>query len=166
MDSVKQLAETNLLISEAKNLLFQAKKEEANYILEREALVSLRIGKLYQESSEMLQNTKQNYSDVQTILILAKEATKFLQESYEGFSKLIKEFKESNEEWEKKVSSKEEDFINLKKAIEIDKVAIANEKRNLENIKILMEQDRRKIKDDRETLERGFLELKKLKAKK
>lgn len=161
MDSVKALAETNMQISEAKNVLYNLKKEETEYILSREKKVIERINELYQESKSVIDDIKNNYEGTKIILQLAHDATKFLKENQIKFQDFTTSFDKRCEAWEKEVREQEERFISIKKGLEQDKVQIANDKKTIESTRLIMAEERRKIEDDRATLERAFNRLNK-----
>ena len=160
MESVKVLAETNMQISEAKNLLFAVKKEEQTYILKREREVSERIDALYLTSKQTLDDIKENYEGVKTLLILSQEATSHLKETYGELATYITESDENSKKWQEIIKVKEEDFINLKKGLDIERTLIENDKKAIKTIQASLDIDRRKIADDRGTLERAFNRLK------
>ena len=161
MDSVKALAETNMQISEAKNILFRLQSEETDYLVSREKKVMDRIDELYQTSKTTLDEIQNNYVGAYEILQMASENTKYLKESYSKFQVLISDFSKRNEAWEEEVSKQEERFTNIKKGLNVDTVKIANDRKSIELEQLKMVQDRRKIADDRGTLERAFARLNK-----
>lgn len=161
MTSVKALAETNIKISEAKNILYNLNKDESEYIKTREAKVIARISELYQQSKNTLDEINKNYEGVYTIFQMASEATTFLKENQNLFKDLLETFEEKNTQWKKDVSEQEERLVSLKKGLDQEKVNIINEKKSIELVKAAMVQERRKIADDRATLERAFSRINK-----
>lgn len=162
MDSVKALADTNIHISEAKNILFNLKKEETEYILSREKKVIERIDELYQESKSVIDDIQNNYEGAKIILQLVTQNTDFLKESQEKFQEVLISFTKRYDQWEKETSEQEKRFVSLKKGLEQDRVQIENDKAGIERTRLIMAQERRKIEDDRATLERAFTRINKL----
>ena len=162
MEALKKLAETNLLISDAKNALFKLRDEETAYLSEREKKTLDRIQKMFDESEELLNQTKGNYSELSALLNNISDLSRFIVEMQGNFGKMIADFDERDVLWQQKVALKEKSLTELARKIQIDQAVIASEKKNiLADRKNIAEQNQ-KINDKWAEIER---ELKRLKEK-
>jgi len=160
MDSLKSLAETNIEVSKAKELLFNFRKEESVYLEEREAKTLALVQKIMDESQEVLKGAFKNYEEIQSLSRESSQFATFLTELYADFTELRTLFEEKTAEWEKSVKETEKQLEEVKKQIKIDQVQIKNDRESIAREKVLLKQEKRKMADERETLVRAINRLK------
>jgi len=160
MDTVKELANANMKISEAKNALFKLQEEETEYLEQREKKALSKIDNMLVESKDLLSKVYENYEETHKFCREVVKYSEFLSESHEKFSGLLEIFDKKNKEWDKKVEKQQKEFDKLKEIISIEKTFIKNEKTNIEKAQIRLRDERKKLDSDRGTVERMIIRLK------
>ncbi len=163
MEALAKLAETNMKVSEAKNALFLLQENETKYLTSREKKALERIQKVFDDSSELIKQTTENYKGIDEILRTAREASSFLIEAQEKFAVILTDFEARDATWREIAAKREEEIANLLKRAKLDATIIANEKKNIEKENASIEIQKQKIADQWGEIDR---ELKRLKEKK
>lgn len=142
MDSAKELAATNIKISEAKNIIFKLQEDETTYLEEREKKALVRIDKVLDDSRDLLAKAHENYNEVHEFCRTINEFASFLSETQSKFQDLLTEFKDRDDAWGNEVKRREKEFADLRTAIDIDKTIIENDKKTIEKAKESIEKDK------------------------
>lgn len=160
MDTVKELAATNIKISEAKNILFKLQEQETEYLEEREKKALARIDKVLEDSRELLANAKGNYEEIHEFCRTITSFAEFLSEAHTKFGGVLESFKERNDEWNKELDRQNAELAEIRKNITIERSLLANEKKNIEEARKSIEKEMKKMVDERGTLDRAIKRLK------
>lgn len=160
MDSVKELAATNLKISEAKNIIFKLQEDETVYLEEREKKALVRIDKVLEDSRELLDLTKGNYNEVHEFCKTISSFANFLSEAHTKFGGVLESYKERNDEWNIEIDRQNAELEEIRKNITIERSLLANEKKNIEKAREGIEKEMKKMVDERGTLDRAIIRLK------
>lgn len=160
MDALRVLADTNVEISKAKELLSGLKKTESEYLTEREGKAIERIAQVLEDSRVLVAETAKNYAEAHSLSMEVSGFAKFLCEAHKDLDRLFTTFKEKQDAWDVEVSQQEAVIALIKREVETDKVTIANDKKGIENANKKLANDRRKLEDERGTLERAINRLK------
>jgi uncharacterized coiled-coil DUF342 family protein len=159
-DTVKALANMSIKISEARETLTELQNTETTYIEERERKAVEKIQEVFEKSKDLLDQIHNNNEEVKTLYTVVSGYKDFLSEGQEKFTKLLQDFNERSELWEKFVEEKykefgkfEQEVMEQKRQIEQDKEDIKDKKEELRRIKI-------KLDDEREIIKRAVERLK------
>lgn len=161
MIALEKLAETNLKVSEAKNALSLLKKQEIEYIEEREKKTLDRIQVLFDESKQIIAQTKKNYEEVHTFNNTVISFSDALCEMHTKFSDILKDFDTREQKWSQEVTRQEKEALDIRKMLKQEEARLENEKKNLDKSFKKLEDEKTKLKDERETLSRAIERLKK-----
>lgn len=164
-DAVKELAEISTAISTGRANLSKLKEETDEYILLREKMTKEKIDNLLQESSELLGKISQN----QNQLVLFKNEIKAYATELQGFIQAVRTLSQEvitfSKEENANLDKKREEITEMVKQNKVIASEIIEGRKQLERDRRQLNEEAREIKDRRETLERGFEELRKLKQK-
>jgi len=131
MDTIKELASTNMKISEAKNILFKLQEDETVYLEEREKKAIDKIQTILDESKDLLDQTHSNYEEVHQLCQMVSSFTEFLSEAHGKFSDMLETFQLRSDEWDAKVKKQEEEFAEIRKGIKVQQSHIENDKKTI-----------------------------------
>lgn len=164
-EAVKELAEITTALSTGRADLSKLKEETGNYILLREKMTKEKIDSLLQESTELLEKISQNQNE----LVLFKNELKAYVLELKGFIKAVMSLSQDvitfSTEEDKRLEKKRGEIKALLKESKVLEVEIKEDRKQLERERKETIEGTRLLKDRRETLERGFEELRKLKEK-
>lgn len=160
MDSVKNLAEMNIKISDAKTALSKLKELETEYIEAREKKTLAKIDEILDESKELTKQIQSNHTKIKTFTQNISTFSAFMLEAHQDFSKLLDNFEEEQKGWEVKIKEREKDLEEEKKNILIQKNQIANDTKTLENKFKELEKERKKIEDLKGIIDRKIIRFK------
>lgn len=159
MASIKALADTNIEISKAKNLLFKLQESETDYLVIREKKAMDRIQKVVDDSKELVKEATNNHSDINNLLIEATALVTGLDKVSETYTNLLIEFDERNVEWERHIGKQQDNLEEIRKGLKAERVQIDNDKKSIEQTKISLANAQRKIDSDRGTIQRSIERL-------
>lgn len=160
MDSLKALAETNMKVSETKNILIKLEETETEYLVGREKKAMERIQKVHDDSADLLKETHSNYELTSSLLTSVSASADFLGTAYEQFKGLLTDFEERNEVWEKNCEKWEANAAEVRQKIKVDQVKLENAKKSQEIREKAIENSLIKLADDEGTLKRAIGRLK------
>jgi len=146
MQMLKEMADTNVRISDAKNLLFKLQEDETVYLEAREKKAMVKINKVFEDSKDLLDKTYKNYEEIHQFCQKVNEYADFLSETHTKFQKILEVFEKKNELWEKNVKNTNEEIAKQRKIIEQDSKAIKIREERID-------EENEKIKKEREHLE-------------
>lgn len=127
MDSIKALADTNIKISEAKNVLFKLQETETEYLVAREEKAIQRIQKGVEDSRNLLEEVKNNHNAVQEFYRTVCGVSDFLEKAQTDFFSLLENFNRKSELWEKEYQKQCDEVAQVKRNNEVEKVKIHND---------------------------------------
>jgi hypothetical protein len=159
-ESIKNLADLNVAISETKESFQKLEKTETEYLAEREKKAQANIQKLLDESAELLEKTHHNYEEINTFCNVVSSYKDFLDKNYEQFQKMLAQFEERNELWDTRYEGQVKEFSRQEAIIKQDAEQIKKGKKEIEEANRQIEKDRILLEDRRRTLERSIERLK------
>lgn len=159
-NTVKEIAEMTVKISEMRETLNNLEKSELEFIEARENKAKEKINDILAKSGDLLSTIRENNEQIHILFTMVSSYKEFLDEGYERFNSLLKEFKENSELWDKKVEEQYIEFGELEKQANRDKEEIRISKNEIEKEKAKIERDKIKIADQREVIKRAVERLK------
>ncbi len=135
MDIVKELAATNMKISDAKNILFKLQEDETVYLEIREKKALAQIEKILDESKELLDKTHENYDEIHDLCVSVCSFADFLTEAHGKFQGLLETYKESSDRWDAEFAKRHAELAEIKKNLAVERSIIENEKKGIEKAK-------------------------------
>lgn len=160
MDSIRALAETNMQVSSAKAELIKLQSIETTYLEEREKKAVERVTKVLNESKELVEETKNNYAEIQTLLNTASSLAGFITEVSGKLENLVKIFNENSETWDRQSKETEEQISIVRRDIKTDQIRIQNDRKGLEIREKTVRDLERLVKDRYDLLERTIKRIK------
>lgn len=160
MDALKALADVNLKVSEARNLLTKLQEGETEYLVSREKKAVDRIQSVLAESTQLLEETTKNYEVIHDLAKSVTQTAKFLSDAHRDFGLLIEEKDKHYEAWEGDIKVQEEGIVSLRNGLKVDLSTVESARKQVESDKISLERERKKIEDQRGTLARAVARLK------
>lgn len=160
MDSMKALADVNIKISEAQNLLFKLQETETEYLVEREGKAVERIQKVLEDSKEILSEIDKNYEKVQQFASTITSFSETLNKSFDSFVKLLSDFRERSDLWDKEVKATEEKIDLEKRDIHTQRIQIENDTKANQQKEKMLKDEWVKIESDRGLISRTVERLK------
>lgn len=152
MNSVKALADTNLKISEAKNLLFKLQEDETEYLINREKKALDKISKVFVESKDLLDKTHQNYEEIHQFCKTVSEYADFLAENHSKFQDMLATFHKRNELWEENVKKINQELADQRHAIKQDTEAITEREKRISEAKENIKKEKELIESRQQAL--------------
>lgn len=131
MESAKALAQANVKISEAKNILFKLQEEETEYLEQREVKALGKIQKALDDSKDLVKQIKENNKEVHEFCSIISEYAMSLSEAHDKFQNMIELFHTKNELWDKNIKKQQSDLAGIRKIVEKDKEDIENQKQDI-----------------------------------
>lgn len=160
MNSLKALADTNIEISKAKEVLFSLQETETQYVIDREKRVMERISRIVQDSGDILAQAYENYHETTQFYGTVSSFASFLSDSYDSFKGVVKSFDEKCEIWEQGMTTQEKSISDLLQTIKNDRIRITNDRKGIELREKSLAEERILINDMRSTIERETIRLK------
>lgn len=160
MEALNALAQTNLDISAAKEILSKMQEEETEYLISREKKAIDRLKKVMQDSKDLVDETNKNYEFITNFVRTVHDSTTFLAEALAVFTSVTQLFHNKQEAWEIDCKEQEETINNIRNGIKISQEKLENDQKALAMRMQEMENIRRKLEDERGTLARAVERLK------
>lgn len=160
MNALTALANTNIEVSKAKELLFKMKENENEYLVLREKKAIAHIQKIIDDSQNILSKARDNYYETTQFYNTVSSFSSSLNESYLIFQEMLRDFEEKNTLWENSMKEREEKVKEFIKNIDEDRIRISNDKKGIESQKKLLDEEKIRINDMRGTVEREIIRLK------
>jgi len=152
MDTLKEIADTNMKISEAKNTLFRLQEDETVYLEDREKKAIEKISLILEESKGILEQTQTNYEEVHKICQMVSSFTEFLTEGHKKFQDLLAEFSLRSNEWDKEVLRQKQEFESMARALKVQQTQIENDKKTIAQIFKRIEEENEHIESQRASI--------------
>lgn len=160
MEALTALANANVEVGKVRETIANLKKEEGDYIAEREKKTLERISEILAESATVLRETLANYGEIHQFAKDATELAGFLAEAYTEFGQLRDTFDEYTKTWEKTMKDQEKQLQDTKNILKVERVQVEKDREAVREAEKKVANDRRKVRDERETLERAIIRLK------
>lgn len=132
MDAFKALADTNMDISKAKNLLLELKGLESSFVEERGKKVALKVTEILEESRHLLSESVENYRKIHDFQEVTSSFSSLLVDAHEKFTNLLDEFNERDKEWEESVKKQLEEIGMIRGQIKSDQIRLENDRQSIE----------------------------------
>jgi chromosome segregation ATPase len=159
-DSIKELADTSLKISEMKNTLLGLENTKDEYITKREKETTDKIQKIFEESEGLIGKIRKNNEDIHTLYTVISTYKEFLDEGLIDFEKMLTEFNERSKLWDKKVENQYDEFREIENKVKTDRKQIEDDKKDIEKAQEQIRRDKKLLEDRRQTLSRAIERLK------
>lgn len=156
MESMKVLADTSMKISEAKGVIFKLQETETEYLVEREEKAMTRINKLFSDSKDLLDKTKNNHEEIRKYAATVSEFHEFLNKTFDTFQSLLSNFNERNDLWERNIRKKEEEMASMKEEIKAEQKLIEIDKKDIEEKRKSIKQAQEQIESRQTTLLQSY----------
>lgn len=162
MDTLKQLAEVNIEISNAKAILQNLKSNIQDFLEKRKLLEEDTIRKVYSESKGIIDEIQKEFSKIHAYYNEIRSYTVFLQELQSNIISQIDVFTENSEEFIQYIQGEFTKISELKKDLENDRIINKNEFDSIQKAKVQLSKDRKHLESQQDTLATSFKEIKKL----
>lgn len=160
MDALKALANANIEVGKVRETIALLKKEEGDFVIEREKKTLAHIDTILAESAAVLKEAFANYGEIHQFAKDATQLAVFLAEAYAEFGQLRDTFDEYTKAWEVDLKKQQSDLQETKNLIKIDRIQVEKDREAVREAEKRVATDRRKVRDERETLERAITRLK------
>lgn len=158
MEALKALSEMNLKVSEAKRNLIELEETETEYLVKREKKALLTINRAYEDSKQLIDETKNNYQKIREVLGLISESTTFISEMQGKFKSLISDFEAQCVEWDKKYQEEIRELSEVRQQVKVDRIKLESERKVIERERKALENEK-KVIESRQTQIKSALEL-------
>lgn len=158
MDAMRELAKVNMEFSDAKIKLNTMKGEVQEFLDERDKKDKVRLDKLLKESSELVQEIRDNNAQVTTYFNELKAFSGFLNEFHEAITSISNDFKVDSERFMEFVKREELHLEETRKELHSQMEYISSEKTNIEINKKEIEKEKRLI-ESRQAQMRSALQV-------
>lgn len=162
MKSMEALAQTNIKISEAKNLLTKLQEEETEYLIEREKKALSKIEKAYEESRDLIKQTDDNYEKIKELHNTVAQVCNFITESYEKLGGLRETFNKRSDLWEREYQRQCTELGIIKKDIETQQKRIKKDEEGIEEKRKGIEEQKALIESRQQQLSQAYEKEKEL----
>lgn len=156
MQSVKALADTNIKISEARSVLFKLQETETEYLVEREKKILSRIQDNLEQSRSLIDETSKNHQGIKDLYSQCTSFVEFLDEVYDSFQEIVKNFDERSDMWEAKIGIQQDEILEQRKEIKIEQVRIKNDQKSLKDKEKLLQNMKSHIESRQAALESSY----------
>lgn len=153
MDTLREVADSNLLIAGIKAELSKLEDRRKAFIVERDSEVLDRVHGLLVDSQALLEETKSNYSFVQEYYGQLKVFSEFIKKTHENLSKKITEFKNNTVELKNQLTQQENTISDLRKDLKIDQQALGRDKEYLKKKTLELQKDREYLDNQQKEFE-------------
>lgn len=165
-DAVKKLSEIQISLSEGLAALKTLKETTEEYMVFREKEAEQRVAKVLKESRDALENISTNYDQLTRFREELKAYAHQIKSGSDIVVTLFKNFRKSMDEADEDMKVHYASIKEVEKQIKIENSLIKTQREELKKDRLKLEDETRLLTDRRDTLDRGFEELKRLKAKK
>lgn len=162
MDTLKQLANVNIEISNGKAILQNLKDDIDDFLKERKVLETGVIDRVRIESKQIVDDIYKDFSKIHAYYNEIHSYTGFLQELQVNIHTQIGTFKETSKDFMEYIASEQNKLSELKKDIENDRLINKNELESIEKAKVQLNKERIHLESQQATLANSFRESKKL----
>lgn len=130
--SLKEIADTNMKVSAAKNVLFELQRDETVYLEGREKRALERIQRVLDESEAILAKATENHEEVHKLCQSVSSFADFLAGAHDSFKGLLDDFLARSDAWDAKIAAQEKEFARIRKGQEAISTMLDNRERSLE----------------------------------
>lgn len=159
MDAMKDLAQTNIKVSEARNLLFKLQEDETSYLEMREKKVMNRINFTIEESRKVIEETKSNWTEIKSLYTVASDMVSTLNKLSLSLTESVTDFIEMNEQWERDIGKQQDDLEEIRRELKIENSVIENDKKDIKRHRKLIEEEKTLIESRQAQIKSALREL-------
>jgi len=152
IEILRELANTNIQISNAKNTLFKLQEDKTAYLEEREKETLQQIDQLVQESGDIIVQVQKNYDEIHQFCNTISEYSDFLLEAQDKFQSMLETFQARNEVWDENVKRQYQELAVLRKEVEQDQKDIEIRENRIQKKTKDLENQRLQIESKQATL--------------
>lgn len=156
MEAMKALGETNLKISEAKNILAKLQETESEYIKQREATVLKQIQKNLKESEDIINKTNANYSQIQDLYKTVCGVVDYINNTLTVLDTTVASFDKASSKFESDIKEQQIEIESIKKTLKLDTVQIQNDKKSLIAKEKRLEEVKKHLESRQNALEKAY----------
>lgn len=165
-DTLKELAEMQTSLSNARAELKKLKDTTDEYLVVREQEAEARVIKVLKESRDALDEVSKNHNELSAYSNELKAYANELKDLSTGITDLFKDFNKRVKEAEKDIEKNQEIVTDILQKIKIERVQVNEDRKQLKSEQHEIDEQNRLLKDRREALERAWDELKRLQTNK
>jgi chromosome segregation ATPase len=155
-DTLKELSDLNIKISDAKNTLLELEQKETKYLEDREKKTLVKINKILVESSDLLTQTHQNYEKIHQFCSVVSNYADFLEEAHQKFSKMLETFGKRNEQWEDNYRELTAELSRQRKIVEQDEKTLKEREKRIDEATESLKKERTHLESQQETLKVAY----------
>jgi len=159
-NSLKELSEMAIKISEAKETLIRLENTKTQYLKIRKEQTITAVNEALAQSEELIKKIQSNNNEVHTLYKTVSSFKGFLDEMYAGFQQLLADFEQNKELFDAKVEAQTHAFSKIEADLKAEEKSIKAQKKELEASFEHLERDKIKLADERETIKRTVERLK------
>lgn len=154
MAALKELADTNILVSDAHSALAEIKGLEASYLVEREGKAAAAVDRILEESEVTIQQARENYAAVATLASDVRAVSGRTSDLLAAVKGIMERFREKAALWEKNVEDREKRLVDAKTSFELQKKVLENERKSLDARALELTDAERRVAADRDFVEK------------
>lgn len=155
-DSIKKLSDLSIEISKMKEKLIKLEETETEYLETRENKAKDQITKILIDSEDLIKKTRKNYTEITTFCDTTLTYSKFLDEIYDKFTKMLEDFNKNSELWDKHIESQVIEISKQKKELEDDTKKIEDKNKDIKNKLELIEKEKALIESRQQALKTSY----------
>lgn len=162
MRTLKEVADSNLLVSQIKAELLELESQKEQFFTKRDNEVLARIHKLLNHSRILLEETNTNYTQVHQFYETLKGFSEYLGRAQESFNKNVEDFTEKSFKWQETITQQESNISDLKKETQQDKESLEREKQFIAKKRKQLEIDIKHLESQQQAFETSYKSLQQL----
>lgn len=156
MQSLEELAKTNMLVSEAHNSLQDLRGLETDYLVEREGKAAVAVDRVLAESEAVVAQAMENYEAVTTLATDTRSVAARVVDLFNAVKGVMARFDEKSALWLKNVEDREGKLEEGKKALLVQKKMLDGERKSLDERALALTDAEAKVAADREEVAKMF----------
>jgi len=156
MESLEELARTNILVSEAHTALSDLKGLETDYLVEREGKAVVAVDRVLTESEEIVKQAMENCEAVATLAADTRSVSSRVVDLFNAVKGVMARFDEKSALWLKNVQDREGKLEDERKALLVQKKMLDNERIALNERALELTAAEAKVAVDREEVAKMF----------
>lgn len=153
MDAMKDLAETNLKISEGHNSLEELKGLESAYLVEREGKAAATVQRVLDESEGVLTIAGENNDAVRLLAADARGLAGKVIDLFGAVKEVMARFDQKSAIWEKNMQDREDKLSTEKNGLLLTAESLANERKNLDKLALDLNDQEARIDSKKQEVE-------------
>lgn len=155
-NTLKQLADTNVKVSEAKDVLERLKSMEVEYLESREKKVRDKVQKVLNESKDLLEETRKNYQSINTLCDTVVSYVDFIKEIQGKLENLQKERDKVNTLCEENITLQKKELSELRKTVDQDTRLLKEREEVLSQVSDRLQKEKALIESRQQALQTSY----------